>query len=159
MLDASALATPTAQRPPRALSPEERKQLRSDREVARRRAKNARDEAHLAALEFAQKIYRLADEAPDVEAASDLYKVVNSIRVRYAQDENIQRRAVLRALEACTLTTARDIAKETRLPLATVEAILEDFASPDKGLAFSTTMGGHQNSGRNGTVQYWGLRH
>jgi hypothetical protein len=131
---------------------------RSAREVERRRAKRARSAAHLAALEHAQKIVALADASPDMQAASELYRVANNLRLRYARDENEQRRAVLRALEGASIVTAAEIVIATSLSRPIVQAILDDFASPRVELVFITTMGGKRNSGRNGTTLYYGLR-
>ena len=151
---------PAARRPQR--NKQRAESLKNSRRVARRRAKRARHVAHLRALEDADKIAKLAFTVQDMQAAAELHKAANGLRLRYGSDENDRRLAVLHALEECLtvspLVTASEIVLKTRLPLGEVVAILEDFSAPDVDLVSIHTMGGRRNSGRGGTVLYYKLR-
>lgn len=110
-----------------------------------------------AALNYAQRLQFLADEAPDEQTRQELNKTILGIRLRFSNDENEQRFAVLRALESSARLTLAEVVALTRLTREVVQAVLDDFAGPDVELVAITTMSGKQKCGRGGTVLYYGL--
>lgn len=123
----------------------------------RRRRQRALGEARRQALEFAQRLQLKAIEAPDEMARRELFRVVRGIRIRFAKEENEQRRTVLKALESSELSTLAELVEKTGLTADCVQAILDDFASDRVGLVFVTTMSGKRKCGRKGTTHYYGL--
>lgn len=90
-------------------------------------------------------------------ARRELFRVVRGIRIRFAREENDQRRVVLKALESCELSTMAELVDKTGLTEECVQTILDDFASPRVGLVRVTTMSGKRKCGRKGTTFYYGL--
>jgi hypothetical protein len=112
-----------------------------------------------AALNYAQQLQFLADQAPDEQTRQEINKTILGIRLRFSHNENERRFAVLRALEGAARLTLAEVVEVTRLPRDVVQSILDDFVSPDVELVEITTMSGKQRCGRRGTVLYYGLRH
>ncbi len=150
---------PSTARAPRHPSDETRAIRRREQKRAAREAAIARGEERAKALHYAGLLMDQLLDAPDEQARKDLRRMIHGIRLRYAENENDQRMAVLKALERRALLTRDDIVNMTKLGRKIVQAILDDFTSASVDLAFITTMGGRRNCGRGGTTLYYGLRH
>jgi hypothetical protein len=140
-------------------SDETRAARRREQRRLAKEAALARGEERAHALNFASLLAIQLEQAPDEQARKDLRRMINGIRLRFPENENDQRLAVLRALESRELLTRTEIVNFTKLGRKTVQAILDDFTSARVDLVFITTMGGKRDCGRGGTTLYFGLKH
>lgn len=115
-----------------------------------RRKAIATNEKRCAALDFALKLSKLAEEAPDSIVKNDLNRAIHQLRLRSSQSIERKREAVLLAIEHEAHEPV-EIADDTGLELADVLDALEYLTSPSVDLVEIRTPGGKRNSGRGGT--------
>lgn len=135
-----------------------RAERRNEQKRAEREAMLERNRERAAALNYASLLRHQLESAPDEQARKDLRRTIKGILLRWKEDENDQRLAVLRSLERRELSTLADIVNDTKLAKQIVRAILDDFTSPDVDLVSIHTMGGKRDCGRGGTTLYYRLR-
>jgi hypothetical protein len=136
--------------------------------AARRRRQNERERAlarragdkRQAALDYAQQLLFMLDNAPDEQARRDLRRMINKLHLRFSTDEHKQRLAVLRVLESRAVLTCAEIVALTSLPAELVQQFLDEWTSAAVDLVYITTTDtGKRRCGRAGTKIYYGLRH
>lgn len=106
---------------------------------------------------FAQELLFLMDSAPDGTADRELNAVAKGILLRFTPDEHKRRIAVLRALETAELLSLDEIVSISRVNEKCVQAILDDFAGAETGLAAEWEPDGKRRCGRGGTTRYFRL--
>ena len=119
-----------------------RRQRRSGLTAARRKA-----------LDYAAKLSKTADEAPDSATRKDLYKVIHRIRMRHSHNIKTARPKVMQIIQTFDAVTAREISDDSGLPLEVVLATLETLIKHSKVKAF--TRGGREIAGRKGPIRFY----
>lgn len=144
-------------------SPEQRAR-RAARDRARKVEKRGKREAarpadHKEALAYAQELVSLADEAPDADTRKEINKIVNRLRLRWSQAEDVKRDAVLAVIEKWSIGVSRgEIMEMTGLGKDDVQAALDSLTSPAVDLVTIFDRGGKNNSGRGGTKLYYKMK-
>ncbi len=101
------------------------------------------DDKRKEALDFAQKLMSLAENAPDEESRSDLNRAVHRLRLRFSQKGESKQDAVLRALEPGELTL-KEIIEDTGLCRADVQEVLDYLMSARVDLVGAYTRGSRE---------------
>lgn len=84
--------------------------------------------------EFAAKVFKLAEEAPDGYCRKEIYRAVHKIRRYRALNEDKKGRLVSESLRSGA-TTVLEIMEDTRLPRADIETILKTMLDEKKARA------------------------
>jgi hypothetical protein len=116
----------------------------------------------VAAIDYAQQLQFLADQAPDPETRSELNQIIGRLRRRVpaASPYEQKRDAVVRRLEKCEFgLSARELAEDTGLSREDIRLVLGELTSAAVDLVIPFERGGRLNGGRAGVTLYYRLRH